>query len=57
MIKKGFMTLDELEKMFHMFSNSIDNKILAQCTITFEKSFLILFKELIIIDVQKKKMV
>jgi len=37
-IKKGFITLDELEKIFHMFSNSIDCENIGQCGIRFEKS-------------------
>ena len=39
MIKGGFITLGELEKIFHMFSNSIDWEILGQSGMRFEKSF------------------
>jgi hypothetical protein len=38
-IKRGFITLGELEKMFHLFSNSIDWEILSQDEMRFEKSF------------------
>jgi hypothetical protein len=38
-IKKGFITLGELGKIFHLFSNSIDWEILGQGGIRFEKSF------------------
>jgi hypothetical protein len=38
-IKRGFITPGELEKMFHLFSNSIDWEILSQDEIRFEKSF------------------
>jgi hypothetical protein len=38
-IKRGFITLDELAKIFYMFSNSIDWEILSQGAIRFEKSF------------------
>ena len=39
MINGGFITLGELEKIFHMFSNSIDWEILGQGGMRFEKSF------------------
>jgi hypothetical protein len=40
MIKREFITLWELEKMFHLFSNSIDVlEILGQGGMRFEKSF------------------
>ena len=39
MIKKGFITLGELEKMFYMFSNGIDWEILNQDGMRFEKGF------------------
>ena len=39
MIKKGFITLDELEKIFYLFSNSINWEILDQGEMRFEKSF------------------
>jgi len=42
-------TLGELEKILHMFSNSIDYEILGQGGMSFEKSFKILVKESIII--------
>jgi hypothetical protein len=38
------MILDELEKIFYMFSNNIDSEILSQDGISFEKNFKILFK-------------
>jgi hypothetical protein len=38
-IKRGFITLGELEKIFHMFSNNIDWEILGQCGMRFEKNF------------------
>jgi len=37
-IKRWFITLDELGKMFYMFSNSIDWEILSQVGMRFEKS-------------------
>jgi len=42
-------TLGELEKILHVFSNSIDYEILGQGGMSFEKSFKILVKESIII--------
>jgi hypothetical protein len=38
-IKKGFIILDKLRNVFHMFSNIIDYKILAQDGMRFEKAF------------------
>jgi hypothetical protein len=40
-IKRGFITLSELEKIFYLFSNSIDWDIIGQSDIRFEieKSF------------------
>jgi hypothetical protein len=38
-MKKGFTTLNKLEKIFHMFSCSIDCEILAQGRMKFKKSF------------------
>jgi hypothetical protein len=38
-IKRGFITPGELEKIFHLFSNNIDYQILAQGGMRFEKSF------------------
>ena len=49
MIKRWFITLDKLEKIFNLFSNSIDWEILSQSGIRFEKKFQILFKQLMII--------
>ena len=37
MIKKLFITLDELKRMFHLFSNSIDQEIIGQGGMKFEK--------------------
>ena len=37
-IKRGFIILSELRKIFHLFSNSIDWKILAQGEMRFKKS-------------------
>jgi hypothetical protein len=49
-MKREFITLGELRKMFHLFSNSIiDCEIFSQDEMNFEKSFKILFKELITI--------
>jgi hypothetical protein len=39
MIKKGFITLGELEKMFNIFSNSVDYEILTQDRTRFKESF------------------
>ena len=39
MIKIGFITHGELEKIFHLFSNSFDGEILGQNGMRFEKSF------------------
>jgi len=39
MIKREFFTLDELKKMFHLLSNSIDWEILGKGGMRFEKSF------------------
>ena len=36
-IKKEFITLGELKKMFHMFSNSIDWEIIGKDEIRFKK--------------------
>jgi hypothetical protein len=36
---KGFISLGELGKIFYMFWNSIDQEILGQCGMGFEKSF------------------
>jgi hypothetical protein len=38
-IKREFITLGELEKRFHLFSNSIDWEIISQYGMRFEKSF------------------
>jgi hypothetical protein len=38
-IKRTFITLGELGKVFHLFSNSIDWEIIGQCGIRFKKSF------------------
>jgi len=38
-IKKGFITLGELGKVFYLFLNSIDCEILGQGGMRFEKSF------------------
>jgi hypothetical protein len=38
-LRKWFITLGELEKMFYLFLNSINWEILGQCEIRFEKSF------------------
>jgi hypothetical protein len=37
--KEDFITLCELEKMFHLFSNSIDWEILGQGGMRFKKGF------------------
>ena len=37
MIKRGFITLGELGKMFHLFTNSIDRLIIGQSRVRFEK--------------------
>jgi len=37
-IKRGFIILGELGKMFYLFSNSIDWEILGQSGMRFEKS-------------------
>ena len=42
--KNRFIILGELEKLFHVFSNSIDCEIIGQCGMSFEKSFKILLK-------------
>ena len=47
--KNRFIILGELEKLFHVFSNSIDCEIIGQCGMSFEKSFKILSKELMTI--------
>jgi hypothetical protein len=39
MIKRGFITLGELEKIFHIFLNNIDCEIYVQCAMLFEKNF------------------
>ena len=39
MIKRGFNTLGELEKIFHMFSNDIDCEIYGQRGMLFGKNF------------------
>ena len=39
MIKRGFITLGELEKIFHLFSNSIEWEIISQGGMRFEKGF------------------
>jgi hypothetical protein len=39
MIKRGFITLDELGKIFHLFSNSINWEIIGQRGMRFQKSF------------------
>jgi hypothetical protein len=36
---RGFISLSELGKIFHLFSNNIDCKILMQGEMRFEKSF------------------
>jgi hypothetical protein len=38
-IKRGFITLCELGKIFHLFPNSIDWEIFVQNGMRFEKSF------------------
>jgi hypothetical protein len=38
-IKRGFITFSELEKIFYLFLNNIDCKTLNQCGMRFEKSF------------------
>jgi hypothetical protein len=38
-IKRGFIIIDELRKMSHLFSNNIDWEILGQEGMRFEKSF------------------
>jgi hypothetical protein len=38
-VKRWFITVGKLEKIFHLFSNSIDWEILNQCGMIFEKSF------------------
>jgi len=38
-IKIWFITLDELEKIFNILSNSINWEILSQCGMRFENSF------------------
>jgi hypothetical protein len=38
-IKRGLIILGELEKMFHLFSNSIDEEILGQDGMRFETLF------------------
>jgi hypothetical protein len=37
MIKRGFITLDELGKIFYLFSNSINWEILGQRGMRFQK--------------------
>jgi len=39
MIKRGFIILGELGKIFHLFSNSIDWEIIGQGGMRFEKNF------------------
>jgi hypothetical protein len=38
-IKRGFIFLDELGKMFHLLSNDIDYKIHTQGGMRFKKAF------------------
>jgi hypothetical protein len=38
-IKRWFITVGELEKIFNLFSNSIDWKIISQDGMRFKKSF------------------
>jgi hypothetical protein len=53
-IKRGFFTLIELEKIFYLFSISIDCEILSWSGMTFEKKNLILFKESMTIMLRTK---
>jgi len=39
MIKKWFIILSELEKIFDLFSNSIDREIIMQGRMIFQKTF------------------
>jgi hypothetical protein len=38
-IKRRFIILGELDKIYHMFSNSIDCELISQGGIRFEKNF------------------